>query len=229
MNRIFCQCQLCKCPLFRCHQNRFPPIPSSSINIDCRKRMVSSISAFHYVFHYYEKNRKFFFNGTHDVWLKLDRVEILTKISLLTLSLLFSSRDCLAFHLGLFFILFSRLPFNWNTNPIGYFVALLFVLMTMSATLFCVVPFLCFIIGFTWITIAFVNQITENVHNLNKMNQNQSKSKTTNYDLMIDLFENVIQDISDMKQLSAARCEFMKNYYLSYISMNFITFFLNSS
>lgn len=77
-------------------------------------------------------------------------------------------------------------------------MASIFILTTASATLLSVVPTACFVIGFVGIVTSFVEQNINAVRDLNEM----IRKSDANHVLLIHLFGNIIQDFTDMKQLS---------------------------
>lgn len=95
-------------------------------------------------------------------------------------------------------LLLRSLPFDWKT-PCGYLMASIFILTAAAVTLLFVVPISCFVIGFAWIAIAFVKQGISNVHNLNEITRNSN----ANHFLLLHSFGNIVQDFSDIKELSA--------------------------
>lgn len=88
-----------------------------------------------------------------------------------------------------------RLPYDWKT-PFGYLVT---VVVFLSASTFGgflgVTATVCLSIGFSWLLIAFADSIVNDVIKLNATNGKYAEMKK--------LLKSIVEDLSDMKQLSS--------------------------
>lgn len=101
---------------------------------------------------------------------------------------------------SLFLFHFWRIPFDWRT-PFGYLVAITFEFISFFGVISTVSPSVCFAIGsYMWAKHIFVTEIIQNINNLNEMNINSSKRDIR---AMRKLFSDIVQDFSDIKELSA--------------------------
>lgn len=95
---------------------------------------------------------------------------------------------------------FWRLPFDWRT-PLGYLLAIVFEIVSFFGVISNVSPSACFAIGsYMWAKHMFVTEIIKNVNDLNALIIN---SHRRNIRAMQKLFNNILQDFSDIKELSA--------------------------
>lgn len=104
------------------------------------------------------------------------------------------------YNLYWFYRLVCRLPFNWKT-PVGYPIALIYQIVLAYPSFFHLAPILSFAIGLVRIFIAMIDDISNDLHRLNEMSQQISKT-TKNHQQMKTLFAKIINDFSDVKQLS---------------------------
>ena len=77
-------------------------------------------------------------------------------------------------------------------------MALLFICATAYCAFFSIVPVFSFSIGTCILAGPVIEGATKNVNSLNEMN----KQMPRNYNEMVKLFCSIIEDISDVKQLS---------------------------
>lgn len=123
--------------------------------------------------------------GTWRLWIPFSsKVSKTKKLSIFPNYLSFST----------YFIHFQRLPFNWRTYPIGYFMAFcihLFTLIIIVRTTACVISFL---IGSYFMIAAFVADLKDEVKSLNGTTQTLAELKNH--------FAEFIPFYADAKQLS---------------------------
>lgn len=97
-----------------------------------------------------------------------------------------------------FFYTFERLPFDWQT-PFGYSLATSFVFASFFCLAANIASTACFVIGIYWWIKFFIAEIIQNLKNLNKL---ESEEDPNNFEGMKKLFCLIIQDFSEMKELS---------------------------
>ena len=96
-----------------------------------------------------------------------------------------------------------RLPFNWKT-PIGYLIALIFIDVAVFGAFLGIMATVALSASFSCLLISFAESIENDVNSLNAM----SAKCGENIVQMKKLFKNIIEDLSDMKQLSKIRHKF---------------------
>lgn len=100
--------------------------------------------------------------------------------------------------LNLNFLIFipykNRLPFNWQT-PFGYALGFVYAVLVGYIVLSCIVPTICFSIGCVLLTkICFKNAINDLNIFYEKIHENSDQLK--------QFFCDIVQDLSDLKQLN---------------------------
>lgn len=91
----------------------------------------------------------------------------------------------------------SRLPFSTKA-PCGYLIAITFLYVSAFGNFLGIIATICLSVGFSWLLISFAESITNDVNILNAMNGRCVE----NHVEMKKFFKIIIEDFSDMKQLS---------------------------
>lgn len=94
-----------------------------------------------------------------------------------------------------FAIIFARLPFSWKTL-IGYTVYFTVETLSMYAIVYSILPVACFAIGSYLLVSAVIKVITNDFHIL------CGKISTGSSIEMTELFCNMVEDMSEIKELS---------------------------
>lgn len=92
---------------------------------------------------------------------------------------------------------YLRLPFDWKA-PLGYSIALMLSATSVFYILYCGVAAVSTFVGLNLITIAIADGIADDVNIMNELN---IKSDRNDFEAKL-LFCNIINDFSDVKQLS---------------------------
>lgn len=101
---------------------------------------------------------------------------------------------------GTLFLLFVllRWPFNWRT-PVGYLITLSIQCVAIYATVFCAIPLVHLFIGTLWLSISFVEDVTNDLQFLTV-----DQSSNQNYMESRQHFCNIVHFYGNAKQLSSS-------------------------
>lgn len=91
----------------------------------------------------------------------------------------------------------KRLPFDWHA-PLGYSIAFLLQVIEIFCTCYAASPITCFVVGLCLYVVAFVRDITSDLHALNAV----INSTDSNQVEVKKRFCDIIKLYTDVKQLS---------------------------
>lgn len=93
-----------------------------------------------------------------------------------------------------------RFPFDWRT-PLGYVFAIIFVIIAGACTQIFISLILCFHVGFCWLIISFVKDITTDLNVLTNQGGQSRKQLIKKFYEIMDLYSNVKQLSRDLTRL----------------------------
>lgn len=106
------------------------------------------------------------------------------------------------------------MPFNWKT-PHGYAIAIFLNFASALSIVLSVLPNACYSIGSHWLSVTFIDDVINDFHILNS-----KKFKRRNKEIK-QLLIKIIDDVSDLKQLSDFKELFFFIVSKSFFSLKF--------
>lgn len=82
--------------------------------------------------------------------------------------------------------------------PFGYLIAIILIYVSAFISFYCIIPTICVVIGSSCLIQVFIERLVNDVNNLNEL----AKMADEKHNEMIELFHKIVQDFSDVKQLS---------------------------